>query len=113
MGVLKMSIVMGFSFLELFLIFTEDSFKIREIENNFYTVWEGNILIFSSLMMLIFIIFLVYWMIITINHLPNEIRYIKKSLSSAILMMGPLSLTLFILSSYMRFFIIISDSALM
>ena len=113
LDVIKMSIVTGFGFIESFLIFTEDSINIQKIDGEYYTIWTGNIFLFSSFMQFLFIALLVYWMILTIKNIPKELLYIKNLLIGGIIMLGPLALLLFVFSSDIRFLVLLSDLSLM
>ena len=109
LNVFNIAITTGFSFIALFTIILGNDIVIKEIDGQFYTVWTGNVLIFATIIQVLFTYFLMYWVVISAFNSPNEIKYIKNIFIIGIIFLAPLGLFFFMISSELRYFIIIAD----
>lgn len=108
-NVLNISIATGFSFLEFYLIFFAEGILIMQIDGGWYTMWIDGFFVISTIMQAFFIYFLTFWMITSAINAPKEIKYVRNYFIIGILLLAPIALFLFVLSSLERFYIIIAD----
>ncbi len=109
LNVFNIAITTGFSFIALYSIFLGNDIVISEIDGQYYTVWTENVLIFASIIQVLYTYFLMYWVILSATKTPMEIKYIRTLFLVGIIFLAPLGLFFFILSTEARFFIIIAD----
>ena len=108
-GIFKMSFTCALGCLEIYLAFQPNAIIKTVIDGESIIVWNGEFLIVTSLMILIFVIFLLDWVGRTFINAPKQLKKESSIFLLGAILVGPINLLLFFFSYTLRILIIFAD----